>query len=204
MGPVPPGQGQHPFGHRFGKAAAQGGGGYTGHDHVGGDIAGHDRAGGNHGPCPHGHLGADDRAMPHPGIRPQHRAARGAAGEEVGVIGGIVEVIRRPVQEVVQAGVVHRVVRRADPGKGCDIGELADRGVGHIREAVAVGIGQELGIDDARACPHLGPGAEGGIGGGGPFMEQGLGRREFGHGRGWSFRPCLTVGRQAGSIFSML
>ncbi len=58
-----------------------------------------------------------------------------------------------------QRGVCHRVVSRADPRHRGNIGEFANRRVGDVRQAVAIGVIRESGVDDAapRADFAIGP-----------------------------------------------
>ena len=143
------------------KRARGGGGGNAGHDHVPGDIAGHDGPGRDDGAGADRHLRLDDRAVADPGVRAEGGAAGGTGGEEGGVIGRVVPMAGGAIEEIVQRGVVHRVVSGADPGHRGDVGEFADGGIGNVGKPVAAGAGLEGGVGDAGAFADLGPGCEG-------------------------------------------
>jgi hypothetical protein len=75
---------------------------------------------------------------------------------------------------MVQAGAVERVVGGPDPGKGRDVGELADAGVGQVAEPRGVGIIVERGVEQDAPRPDLGIAAEGGIGDARALVDEGV------------------------------
>ena len=140
VAPIPPSKALQALGNLRWEARAQRGGGEAGHDHVGGNVFGDDRAAGNDSTGAYGHIRFDYGSMADPGVGANDGAAGVARFKKGLVIGRIVPVGAAAIQEVVQAGVLHRVVGGADPCHRGDVGEFAHRGVGDVGELVAVAV----------------------------------------------------------------
>ena len=90
--------------------------------------------------------------------------ARGALFEKGGIWCGVVPIIGRTIQEMVQAGLRHGVICGADAGKGRDICEFADLGIGNIGIAVAIAVIAKPAVLHPAALANFNEGAKFGVG----------------------------------------
>src|SRR6056297_728815 len=91
---------------------------------------------------------------------PDHRAARTAFVEPVGIILDVIPIAGGAVHEMVQAGAFQRVITGPDPHETGDVRELADLRIGDVANPVAIGVIPEAGVLNPAALPDLAPPAE--------------------------------------------
>ena len=164
MGPIPPRQCDQPLGDIGAKALLDWFCRYARHHCVGRHIFGDNRHRGHHRPIANAHLGAYHRAMAHPCVMANMGHARCALFEKCGIRFGIVPVIGRAIQKMVQAGLRHGVIGGANAREGCDICEFANLGIGNIGIAVAIAVITKAAVLHAAALANFHKGTKFGIG----------------------------------------
>jgi len=99
-----------------------------------------DGLGGDNGSMTHGHLRANDRAVTDPGVVADDSLPAMPYREECFIALGIIPVVIRAIEKMMQGGAMHWVISRPDAGKAADIGKFPDLGIGDIRVSIAVAV----------------------------------------------------------------
>ncbi len=155
MGPVPPCQRQQVGHHRRIVAIPQFGRRRARDDGIGCHVPCDDGTGCNDGTVANRDLWLDHRGVADPSVMTDPCRPRPAVRKEHRVVFGIIPVVGGAIQKVMHRRRVHRMIRRPDPHKGRDIGELADLRIGNIGVSVAIAVVIQMAVLDPTAAPDL-------------------------------------------------
>ena len=99
--------------------------------------------------------------------------------KKIGVILTAFKIAGRPIEKMMQAGPVHRVIGWANAAETGDIGKFADPCIGDISVAIAIGVIIYMAVQNTRPLTDFGIGPKGGIPDLAIRMDQGAIAAEF-------------------------
>lgn len=101
------------------------------------------------GPVSNGRLRLEDGGVTYPGVVADKSGTRFPMREKGSVMILVGPVVARPVDKVMQAGAIHRMIGRPDPDKAGDVAEFADMAVGNVAVALAIRVISQMTVQNA-------------------------------------------------------